>query len=156
MQCRIWSLYVIHFLYLLFDGVYSNLRGRVYINPFLLCLIDSYYVLSQFNILEKVTYKHDPSESNKHHQTKSHRRPLRLGKKTRHNHIRAELKNKPINMKAGTGTYKDLMDQDIEIDPSVMIVDPTLEIGYILKNNLFKNNIIKITLIIEYHKYFFI
>jgi len=120
MQCRILSLYVIHFLYLQISW-------------------PSYYVLSQLNTLEKVLYKHDPpSESSKHHQTKSHRRPLRLGKKTRHNHIRAELKNKPINMKAGAGTYKDLMDQDIEIDPSVMIVDPTLERGYILKTNLLK------------------
>jgi hypothetical protein len=58
----------------------------------------------------------------------AHKRPLRLGKKNRHNnkHLRDEH-HKHLDEKKGEGRYKDLLDQDVELDPSYMIRDPMLD-----------------------------
>lgn len=60
----------------------------------------------------------------------AHKRPLRLGKKTRHGSLRGEIKKQfQIDEKKGEGRYKDLLDQDMNLDPSFMIVDPIIERG---------------------------
>ena len=55
----------------------------------------------------------------------AHRRPLRMGKKNRHNNLRShELKQNRVDEKKGEGKYKDMLDQDIELEPSFLINDP--------------------------------
>jgi hypothetical protein len=58
----------------------------------------------------------------------AHKRPLRLGKKNRHNNLRnSELHKSKVDEKKGEGRYKDILEQDIEIEPSFLINDPIFD-----------------------------
>jgi hypothetical protein len=101
---------------------------RVHSSVFLLTIFQ--LLICSFQPSNVLSQQHSPEHQNSDSSKRGHRRPLRLGKKTKHNFLRSEIKNfDAINLKAGTGSYKDLLEQNIELDPSVMIIDPVTDRG---------------------------
>ena len=108
---------------------------------FLLCTVLLYpsNVFSKLTPQERIQLQNpDEFEKTMHLRASSygesstlpHKRPLRLGKKTRHNSLRTEIQmRKSIDHNKGEGTYKDLLNQDPDLDPSYMIIDPIVERG---------------------------
>ena len=75
--------------------------------------------------IEEMMARRNLQPQKSHHA--AHRRPLRMGKKNRHNNLRIqELKQKKVDEKKGEGRYKDMLDQDIEVEPSFLINDPLM------------------------------
>ena len=95
--------------------------------PFLLALLPyvGAHKDSDDDIIEEMTLRRNLQSQKGGHHHAAHRRPMRIGKKNRHNNLRIqELKQKKIDEKKGEGRYKDMLDQDIELEPSFLINDP--------------------------------